>query len=84
MSVAAPKTKLIKVPKVKSSETISATPKAASTLPKKLPKTKAVKSSSNVASSDTSPKSYISGPKGGCYYMSGKNKVYVDRGKCNK
>ena len=27
-------------------------------------------------------RSYIKGPKGGCFYMSGKSKVYVDKGLC--
>lgn len=26
---------------------------------------------------------YIRGPRGGCYYLSGSSKIYVDRGYCN-
>ncbi|MEO6230425.1 MAG: hypothetical protein ABJB11_13720 [Ferruginibacter sp.] len=46
-------------------------------------------SKSKVSSSSTQQKSYnrsiryIRGPKGGCYYMSGNSKVYVDRSYCN-
>jgi uncharacterized protein YgiM (DUF1202 family) len=36
------------------------------------------------ASSSTSGRSYIRGPRGGCYYYSGSGrKVYVDRSLCN-
>lgn len=35
-------------------------------------------------SSSSSGRSYIRGPRGGCYYYSGSGrKVYVDRGLCN-
>ena len=38
----------------------------------------------NTSKSSTSTRSYIRGPRGGCYYInSNGNKTYVDRSMCN-
>lgn len=48
----------------------------ATTIPKRKTKASGSKSSNS--------RVYLRGPRGGCYYLSGKSKVYVDRSLCQK
>ena len=59
-------------------QTMTVKPKPAETKTKTAAKTKP-------ATAETgAPKTYIKGPKGGCYFVKGKNKVYVDKSKCQQ
>jgi hypothetical protein len=62
------------------------TPRRQTVSPAYIPSTPSVprRESSTSPSTRTADRSYIRGPRGGCYYYSGSGrKVYVDRSLCN-